>query len=110
MSRTDAHTPYRVRVARREIAVRAVHRCADRECDLPDFDPDWTIGRIRCCYWEFVYTGTSICSCWMCHWHHRPEVRRAAVRTELRGVVREWNARDVDAGWKYEDDAARCAC
>ncbi|MGV0731568.1 hypothetical protein [Mycolicibacter sinensis] len=27
-----------------------------------------------------------------CHWHHRPERRRSAVRTELRAVAREWNA------------------
>lgn len=91
MSRTDAHTPYRVRIARREVAVRAVHRCAGRTCDLPALSPDWSIGRIGCCYHEFVYTGTNVCSCWMCHWKSRPEVRRGAVRTELRGVAREWN-------------------
>jgi hypothetical protein len=93
MSRTDAHTPRRVRVARREIAVRAVHRCAGGECDLPALDPGWTIGRIGRCYWEFVYTGTNVCSCWMCHWRHRPESPRTAVRTQLRAKAREWNSR-----------------
>lgn len=92
VSRTDAHTPYRVRVARREIAVRAVHHCAGRGCDLPDLDPDWTIGRVGRCYWDFVYTGVNVCSCWMCHWRRHPEQRRAVTRTGLRAVAREWNA------------------
>jgi hypothetical protein len=92
MSRTDAHTPYRVRVARHEVTVRAVHRCAGGECDLPPLDPGWTIGRIGKCHWQFTYTGVNVCNCWMCHWHHRPEVRRGAVRAGLRGVAREWNA------------------
>lgn len=92
MSRTDAHSPYRVRVARREVAVVPVHRCAGAECDLPALSPTWTTGRIGRCYWEFVYTGTNVCSCWRCHWRTRPEERRAAVRAELRGVAREFNA------------------
>lgn len=98
MSRTDAHTPFRVRVARRELAVRAVHRCAGRDCALPDVGPGWTIGRIGRCYWEFRYTGTNVCSCWMCHWHSSPEVRRAAIRADLRAVAREWNAGAAKAG------------
>ncbi|GLP76380.1 hypothetical protein TUM20983_34900 [Mycobacterium antarcticum] len=92
MSRTDVHAPFRVRVARREIAVRAFHRCAGRECDLPDLDPGWIIRRFGLCYWEFVYTGTNVCSCSMCHWRHRPEERRAAARARLRSMAREWNA------------------
>jgi hypothetical protein len=87
-------------VARREVAVRAIHRCAGRDCDLPDLDPAWSIGRIGCCYWNFVFTGTRVCSCWMCHWRQRPEVRRAAVRTELRGVARAWNAGAAECSWE----------
>jgi hypothetical protein len=90
VSHTDAHAPFRVRVARREVAVRAVHRCAGRDCDLPDLDPGWADARSSC-RWEFVYTGTNVCSCWMCHWRHRSEERRAAVRARLRAVAREWN-------------------
>lgn len=92
VSRTDAHSPYRVRLARREVRACAVHSCAGFDCDLPAPDPGWSIGRIGRCYREFVYTGTNVCSCWMCHCHHRPERRRSAVRTELRAVAREWNA------------------
>ncbi|CDO07280.1 hypothetical protein [Mycolicibacterium cosmeticum] len=92
MSRNDAHAPYRVRVARREVAVRVVHRCGGRDCDLPDLDPAWSTGQIGRCYREFVFTATNVCSCWMCHWHSRPQVRRAALRAELRRAAREWNA------------------
>lgn len=99
MSRTDAHTPYRVRVVRGEVAVRAVHRCAGGKCDLPDLNPGWTIGRIGRCYRQFTFTGRGICSCWMCHWHHRPEQRRAVVRTRLRAAACEWNAGGWEAGW-----------
>lgn len=102
MSRTDAHTPYRVRVARRELAVHAVHRCAGRECDLPDLVADWSLGRVGRCYWEFAYSGINVCSCWMCHWRSRPEHRRSsrgARGVELRGVARRWNGGDASAGW-----------
>jgi len=100
VSRTDAHTPHRVRVARREVAVVPVHRCAGHDCDLPGVDPCWTIGRIGLCHWEFTYTGTNVCSCWMCHWHSRPDERRAAVRAELRALAREWNGGDGEAGFE----------
>lgn len=91
MSRTDAHAPFRVRVARREVAVRAVHRCAGGVCDLPALVPDWSGWRVGLCHWEFFYTGTNVCSCGMCHRHRRPEVPRGAVKVELRSVAREWN-------------------
>jgi len=90
MSRTDAHSPFRVRVARREISVVAVHRCGGRDCDLPARGAG---GRTRC-HWEFAYTGDGVCSCWMCHWHHRTEDRRSAVRTRLRDEARAWNGGD----------------
>lgn len=90
MSRTDAHAPFDVRVARREISVVPVHRCAGRECDLPDR----STCRVGRCYWAFMFTGTNVCSCWMCHWHHRPQDRRSAVRARLRDAARAWNGGD----------------
>lgn len=98
MSRTDAHAPFHVRVARREVAVVPVHRCASRDCDLPDLAPGWADACHRC-RWEFTYTGRGICSCWMCHWHSKPERRRAAERAELRAVAREWNAGEAEAAF-----------
>ncbi|WP_152664815.1 hypothetical protein [Mycobacterium sp. UM_Kg27] len=90
MSRTDAHAPFHVRVARREITVVAVHRCGGRDCDLPDR----STGHVSRCYWLFHFTGVNVCSCWMCHSHNRPEDRRSAVRARLRGMARAWNGGD----------------
>lgn len=90
MSRTDAHSPFRVRAARREFTVVAVHRCAGRDCDLPGR----STGRVDRCYWQFTFTGVNICNCWMCHWHHRTEEGRSAVRRRLRNEVRGWNGGD----------------
>ncbi|MCH9729048.1 MAG: hypothetical protein K0U84_05105 [Actinomycetia bacterium] len=101
MSRTDAHAPYAVRVVRREIAVLADHDCAGQECDLPALEPGWADTRTRC-RWEFAYTGTSICSCWMCHWPSKPRPRRsgrAAQRIALRAVARHWNGGDADTAF-----------
>ncbi len=103
MSRTDAHAAFRVCVARREVSVVPVHRCADRERDLPHLDPGWSIGRVRRCYWQWLFTGTGVCSCWMCHWPKRRHPRRSgrgARRAQLDGVVREWNGGDEEAGWE----------
>ena len=41
MSRTDAHTPYRVRVARREVSVVPVHRCDGRKLAVSSI---WELG------------------------------------------------------------------
>lgn len=90
MSRTDAHAPFRVRVARREVSVFPVHRCAGSVCDIPDPDPEWTIGRVGRCYSQWIFTGVEVCSCWMCHWPKRRQPRRSgrgARRVALRGVV-----------------------
>lgn len=100
MSRTDAHAPFHIRVVRREISVVAVHRCAGGDCDLPALVPGWPDRGGDRCRWEFAFTGTNVCCCWMCHWCSRPEQPRAAVRAALRGVAHAWNAGDDDAGWE----------
>lgn len=92
MSRTDAHAPFHVRAARREISVVAVHYCGGHRCDLPDRSAD---GRTRC-YWQFVFTGRGVCSCWMCHWHRRPQIHRSVVRARLRDVACAWNRGDQE--------------
>ena len=100
MSRTDAHAPFHVRVARREVAVIPDHRCADGgECDLPGLVPGWTDTRHRC-RWQYTYTDAGVCSCWMCHWHSKPEQPRVAVRIALRAVARRWNGGDDDAAFE----------
>lgn len=89
MSRTDAHTPLRVRAVRREIVVVPTHYCGGHDCDLPAR----ATGLATRCHWQFLYTGTNVCSCWMCHGHRRPEVRRSVLRARLRAVAGEWNQR-----------------
>ena len=98
MSRTDSHAPFHVRMARGEVSAYPVHRCAGRECDLPDLVPGWADRGGEVCRWEPFQEDQNWCSCWMCHWHHRPEVRRAADRARLRDVVRAWNGGDDEAG------------
>lgn len=69
MSRTDAHAPVWVRLARGELAARAVHAAPHEHCDLPAAPPlQKKPGPSPTrCYWEFTYTGINVCSCWMCH-------------------------------------------
>jgi hypothetical protein len=91
MSRTDAHVPLYVRLARGDLVSHEVHdhRRGDR-CDLPDRPTSWRAPRTTC-YWEFVYTGTSVCSCWMCHGgaEHRRDRRRE--RHATRALLRVWS-------------------
>ncbi len=91
MSRTDAHAPFHVRFVRGEITGSAVHSCDRIACPLVD---DAVVGS---CYWEYLYEGRNWCPCWMCHWHRRPEYRRAAERARLRDVARAWNGGDDGA-------------
>lgn len=87
MSRTDAHAPFRVRLARGELAARPVHACADRDCDLPDRPPArWYPGCAPThCHWEFHYTGVGVCACQMCHGgaDNRAENRRRRRRSKV---------------------------
>lgn len=98
MSRTDAHSPFHVRIERGEIRRYAVHSCDLVSCPL-----DAEVGDPRpvgSCWWDYVNAGENWCSCSMCHWHRRPEVRGASTRTRLRDVTRAWNGGDrgvVDA-------------
>ncbi len=86
---------------RGEVAHRAIHHCAGDPalCALPDLEAGWTHGPGRC-RWEWTFTGHNWCSCRVCHWPRRPEVRRAAVHAELRDVVRGWNAGEWETVWE----------
>lgn len=101
VSRTDAHAPFHVRLARGEVAVHPVHRCTGPEtCDLPDLVPVWADTAHRC-HWQWFFTGQDVCSCWMCHWPKRRQPRRSgrgSRRAQLRGLARSWNAGDSEAG------------
>lgn len=100
MSRTDAHAPLWVRLARGELAAEAQHASDHRVCDLPDRPPVTWEGwlPVTRCYWTLRYTGTNICSCSMCHAgpQHRQEHRNQRRRDHmaLHAALRRWSHRD----------------
>ena len=99
MSRTDAHNPVWVRIARGDLDAEPQHADNHAVCDLPPRPPftPWRRG-MTACHWAFRYTGTHICSCWMCHAgpQHRQETRGARRQdaADLRGALRRWNLGD----------------
>lgn len=101
MSRTDAHAPFFIRVARGDVARREAHEHADGMCDLPDsYDPDalWQ-GRGHC-HWEWIFAGHYFCSCEMCHGGTRLRAERRADRQRTSRILRvaadRWNAGEDD--------------
>lgn len=97
MSRTDAHAPFHVRLARGDVPRVEVHDHVDGVCDLPDpYDRDalWQ-GRGHC-HWTWLWDGHGLCPCEMCHCGdlHRRERRadRQQTRRELREAVLHWSA------------------
>jgi len=103
LSRTDAHSPFWVPLAHGDLAAQAQHASAHAVCDLPDQPPakweDWlSATNYR---WAFHYTGTNVCSCWMCHAgpQHRQENRnkRHRDRVALRAALGRWRHGDQSA-------------
>lgn len=96
MSRTDAHVPLRIRVARGDISRAEVHDHTDGVCDLPEpFDPDSWSSRRGHCHWTWLWDGHGLCPCEMCHGGdtNRRERRadRQQSRRELRDAATRWN-------------------
>lgn len=91
MSRTDAHVPLQIRVARGDIGRAEVHDHTDGVCDLPDpYARDVLPGRGHC-HWTWLRDGHGLCPCELCHCGqlNRRERRaeRQRVRRELRRAV-----------------------
>ena len=102
MSRTDAHVPLRIRVARGDIGRAEVHDHSDGVCDLPDpFEPGALWGGSGRCHWEWLWDGHAVCSCRLCH--GGPELRRER-RADRRRARRELRAAAVNRN--LEGDAA----
>ncbi|EOM75527.1 hypothetical protein DW322_09835 [Rhodococcus rhodnii] len=103
MSRTDAHTPFFVRLHFGEFATSPYHASCHPECDLPERPPLRRDYRTNCT-WLFQYTGIGACSCWMCH--EGPQARRANRRERQRDrrvladALKAWRAGEDDA---FED-------
>lgn len=102
MSRTDAHVPLRVRVARGDIARAEVHDHTNGMCDLPETnDRDAPRQRRGHCHWTWLWDGHGPCPCETCHGGHANRRERRAdrqrVRRELDDAVRRWNTKGNDA-------------
>lgn len=101
MSHTDAHVPFRVRIARGDLTAIAVHDHTDGACDLParsHIEHSWL--NQTACRWQWVYDGTNVCSCELCHegTAHRRQRRRTrhAIRESLHTAVHRWNTGTED--------------
>jgi hypothetical protein len=57
MSRTDAHAPSRVRLARGDLPSRPYHAAPHDRCDLPDRREaaGYYDGKATSCVWEYLY-------------------------------------------------------
>jgi hypothetical protein len=99
MSRTDAHTPFGVRLSRGELGVHEDHDHRAGDCDLPSRD---TVVRVwlpaNRCRWASSFAGVAVCSCQMCHagWWHRRENRnrRHRDRITIAQAGKAWRAGD----------------
>lgn len=102
MSRTDQHAPFLVRLARGDLHAHARHDHRNGPCDLVRRDQAFTHwSRTTRCYWRFTFTGTSVCSCPLCHAGPQLRAERRAARHHARaaldGAMRRWTAGDRGA-------------
>lgn len=90
MSRTDAHVPHWIRVARGDIPRTEDHDHTDGVCDLPDpFDPAAWASRSGHCHWTWLWDGHRWCSCEMCHCGDLNRRERRADRQRVRRQLRD---------------------
>jgi hypothetical protein len=92
VSRTDAHAPFLVRIARGDVFARPRHDHRSSACDLPDRSAlaagraHYMWARSSHCRWDFVYTGFGVCNCSLCYDHAALRRRRRNERRNLRQV------------------------
>ncbi len=89
MSRTDAHVPVQIRIARGDTARVEVHDYTDGVCDLPDpYDRDaWPL-RSGHCHWTWLWDGHGLCPCELCHCGQLNRRERRAERRRVRSELR----------------------
>lgn len=88
MSRTDAHVPVQIRVARGDLGRVEVHDHTDGVCDLPDpYDRDVLPGRGHC-HWTWLWDGHGLCPCELCHCGQLNRRERRAERQRVRRELR----------------------
>jgi hypothetical protein len=102
LSRTDAHAPFHVRLARGDLSAFPCHTRVHDSCDLPDLEltvryPWRTTG----CYWGFFFTGVNECSCLSCHGGAHARARNRAERHQdhaaLGTALNAWRGGDDTA-------------
>lgn len=113
MSRTDTHAPFRVRIARGDLTAFAAHDHTAGSCDLPPRNHiDHSMLHQTACRWEWVYDGTNVCSCQLCHEGkaHRRQRRRTRhmVREALHTAAIRWNSSVADAPIRRRLAAENC--
>lgn len=92
MSKTDKTKPFWVKLMHGDLATEELHNHTEGTCDLPPVE-DATAFTYRTtrCRRGFVYTGTHVCCCPVCHgdfgWDVRPGKRQ---RLESRRMCRDW--------------------
>ena len=102
MSRTDAHAPIHVRLARGDLSAQAWHTHTDGDCDLPALEATarHALGATRC-EWAFFYTGVNECPCYNCHGgpqaRARNRVERHRDRAALSAALDAWRGGDSTA-------------
>jgi hypothetical protein len=102
LSRTDAHAPSHIRLARGDLSARQWHAAVHDACDLPALEATVRYGkRTTGCYWAFFYTGVSECSCPSCHGGPQAHARNRAERHRDRAALHT----ALDA-WRGGDDTA----
>ena len=101
MSRTDAHAPLRVRLARGDLPARPCHADPHDRCDLPGRLQAAHPGPDTACAWEFCYAGVNACPCVSCHGgalaRAGNRAGRRGDRAALKAALNAWRRGDITA-------------
>ncbi|QAU07192.1 hypothetical protein HOV03_gp43 [Gordonia phage Asapag] len=93
VAHTDKTKPFDVKLRDGDLHWREDHDHRDGACDLPPLDsPDAFVWRRRCRR-QFVYTGTSVCTCAQCSglWHETKPQRRRRSRAGAKRRTADWD-------------------
>ena len=95
MSKTDKTNQFWVKVLHGDVDWVEHHDHTDGVCDMPPAEDAaaYTYGTTQCRR-EFIFTGTNVCGCWMCHcrdWPLTEARRRRRDRRRARQELRVWH-------------------
>lgn len=102
MSRTDAHAPFYVRLARGDLSAQPCHAPGHDACDLPALTQTVRYAwRTTGCFWGYFHTGVNECPCHNGHAGRQAPARNRAERHRDRAAL----GTALDA-WRGGDDSA----